>query len=152
MHDIVEKLTKENGNLKRQLGIQGYKRSKRKTKPKLIIRSREIEDEVILKRGNQRLQRKVWIWRSIMDNYWQIAAHVLWIPKSISSSKVYIFECLAKDSKLSASWEATQANLHQFFSCLLCFFIFCIREISEDKHESEISKQKVKCVRRSKGT
>ena len=41
MNDRVEQLTKENENLKRQLRIQGYKRSKRKVTPKLNIGSRE---------------------------------------------------------------------------------------------------------------
>ena len=55
MHDRVEQFTKENENLKRQLRIQGYKRIKLKTTPKLNIGSREIEDEAILERGNQRV-------------------------------------------------------------------------------------------------
>ena len=80
MHDRVEKLTKENKNLKRKLRIHSYKR--RKKTPKLNIVSRKIEDKVILERGKQRLWRKVWIPKSIMDDYRQILAHALWIPKS----------------------------------------------------------------------
>ena len=85
MHDRVEQLTKENENLKKKWRIHSYKRRKRKTKSKLNIGSRKIEDEVIFEGGNQRLQRKVWIPKFIMDNYRQIAAHELWIPKSFLS-------------------------------------------------------------------
>ena len=82
MHDRVEQMTKENENLKIKLRLHSYKRRKRKTTPKLNIGSSKIEDKVTFKGGNQRLQRKVWIPKSIMDNYRQIAAHALWIPKS----------------------------------------------------------------------
>ena len=63
----------------RKVGLA--KRRKRKTTPKLNIGPRKIQEEVILERGNQRLWRKVWIPKSIMDNYRQIAANALWIPK-----------------------------------------------------------------------
>ena len=82
MHDRVEQLTKENENLKIKLRIHNYKRRKRKTMPKLNSGSRKIEDEVIREGGNQKLQRKVWIPKSIMNEYRQIAAHAIWIPKS----------------------------------------------------------------------
>ena len=85
MHDRVEKLTKENEDLKIKLRIYSYKRRKIKTRPKLNIGSRKIEDKVIFEGGNQRLQRKVWIPKFIMDNYRQIAAHELWIPRSFLS-------------------------------------------------------------------
>ena len=38
--------------------------------------------------------------------------------------EIDLFECLAKDYKLSASWEATQANLHYFFVSSSLFFVF----------------------------
>ena len=82
MHDRVEQLTKENENLKIKLRIHSYKRRKRKTMPKLNIGSRKIEDEAICEGGNQKLQRKVWIPKSIMNEYRQIASHAVWIPKS----------------------------------------------------------------------
>ena len=82
MHDRVEQLTKENENLKIKLRIHSYKRRKRKKMPKLNSGSRKIEDEAISEGGNQRLRRKVWIPKSIMDDYRQIAAHALWVPKS----------------------------------------------------------------------
>ena len=85
MHDRVEQLTKENENLKIKLRIHSYKIKKRKTKPKLNIRLRKIEGEAIFEGENQRLQRKVWIQKFIMDNYRQIAPHELWIPKSFLS-------------------------------------------------------------------
>ena len=81
MHDRIEQLTKENEDLKIKLRIHSYKRRKIKIKPKLKIGSRKIEDQVIFEGGNQRLQRKVWIPKFIMDNYRQTAAHELWIPK-----------------------------------------------------------------------
>ena len=82
IHDRVEQLTKENENLKIKLRIHSYKRIKRKTTPKLNSGSRKIEDEAISEGGNQKLQRKVWIPKSIMNEYRQIAAHAVWIPKS----------------------------------------------------------------------
>ena len=85
MHDRIEQLTKENEDLKIKLRTHIYKRRKRKTKPKLKIGSRKIEDEVIFEERNQRLQRKVWIPKFIMDNYRQTAAHELWIQKSFLS-------------------------------------------------------------------
>ena len=57
MHNTFEQLTKENENLKIKLRIHSYKRRKRKTKA-----------EVIFEGGNQKLQRKVWIPKFIMDN------------------------------------------------------------------------------------
>ena len=82
MHDRVEQLTKENENLKIKLRIHSYKRRKRKTMPKLNSGLRAVEDEAIRERGNQKLQRKVWIPKSIMNEYRQIAAHAVWMPKS----------------------------------------------------------------------
>ena len=74
MHDRVEQLTKENENLKIKVRIHSYKRRKRKTKA-----------EGSFEGGNQKLQKKVWIPKFIMDNYRQIATHDLWIPKSFLS-------------------------------------------------------------------
>ena len=74
MHNRVEQLTKENENLKIKLRIHFYKRRKRKTKA-----------EGSFEGGNQKLQKKVWIPKFIMDNYRQIATHELWIPKSFLS-------------------------------------------------------------------
>ena len=82
MHDRIGQLTKENENLKIKLRIHNYKRINRKTTPKLNSGSRKIEDEAIREGGNQKLRRKVWIPKSIMNEYRQIAAHVVWIPKS----------------------------------------------------------------------
>ena len=77
MHDRVDQLTEENENLKIKLRIHRYNRRKRKTKA-----------EVIFEGGNQRLQRKVWIPKFIMDNYRQTVAHELWIPKSFYHPKL----------------------------------------------------------------
>ena len=85
MHDRVEQLTKENENLKIILRIHSYKRRKIKTTPKLNSGSRKIKDQAIRDGGNQKLQRKVWIPKSIMNEYRQTAAHAVWIPKSFLS-------------------------------------------------------------------
>ena len=58
--------------------------------------------------------------------------------------EIDLLECLAKDYKLSASCEATQANLHYFFVfSSLCFcFLFYIAEIfKDDKKEKSASRK-----------
>ena len=64
-------------------------------------------------------------------------------------SEINIVECLAKDSKLSASWEATQANLHYFFCLLLSDFVFYFvsQKFSEMNMKTKSASKKWKVVK-----